>query len=47
MRASGGWALSINGIPVPNLPTRMRCGWWDVVLRHYWGVLTAEQRNDQ
>ena len=45
MRAPGGWALGINGIPVPDAPTPTSRSWRDAVHRHYWGALTTEQRN--
>ena len=35
MRALGGWALSINGIRVPNSVTPMNRDWRGVVLPHY------------
>ena len=42
MRAPHGWALSINGIPVRDAPTH----WRESMLRHYWGALTTEERDD-
>ena len=46
MRAPGGWALSIDGIPVPDAPTPTSRDCREAVHRHYWGALTTEQRND-
>ena len=46
MRAPHGWTLSINGILVSNPPTPTSRDWRNAVMRHYWGALTAEQRDE-